>query len=120
MRGIKIHILSLKSEICNLVKKTLKDKGYEVTCNGGDEITEEFISNFDLRPDCLILDKDIKDNLKKRIQEKLEDVYIVCLPSLNSESLSEKHIRYMTEPFKLSELRAVLEEIETNINSQAK
>lgn len=120
MNRIKIHILSLKCEICSLVKKTLKDKGYEVTCNGGDEITEEFINNFDLEPDCLILDKDIQENLKMKIRDKLKNVYIVCLPSLNSDSLSDNKVRYMTEPLKLSELRAVLEEIEAKIKSEGK
>lgn len=118
MRDIKVHIFSLKREICSLVKKTLKDKGYIVTCNGDEELTGSLVDNFTCRVDCLIIDKDINDELRKKIKEKFKDVFIICLPSLKSEALAGSNVTYMSEPLRLSELRAVLEKLEAKILSE--
>lgn len=106
-----IHILSLKKEICSLIKKTLDPEKYHISCTHSDEITESFIENFDRQIDCLVLDIDIDDKLKNRIKEKFTNIPIICLPSLGSEFDQENGIKYMSEPFKLSELKKAIDDI---------
>lgn len=116
MNNTRVHIFSLKSEICSLVKKTLLSEGYDITCSKAEEIDDNLIENFDMNIDCLILDKDINDELRNKIKEKFKGISIICLPSLTEETSSVKNaggssVTYMSEPFRLSELKKVIEEI---------
>jgi len=111
MSNFKVHILSIKPEICQLIRKTLDPGQYNITCTSGDSISEEFIKAFDNEVDCLIIDKDIDPVLKIKIKQKFSSISIICLPSLGAEYNETNGVKYMSEPFKLSELKKAVEEI---------
>ncbi len=111
MENFNVHILSLKSEICSLIRKTLGSERYNISCTSGEDINDLFISDFNSQIDCLVLDKDIDQKLTKKIKQKFNTIPIICLPSLGSEANESKDAKYMSEPFKLSELKSAIEEI---------
>ncbi len=111
MNPRRIHILCLKPEICALIKKSLTDSKYNVTCTRSEDINYEFVENFNEHIDCLILDKDIDFDLREKIKEKYRDISIVCLPSLDSENSNKSNIKNMSEPLKLSELSGYINSI---------
>jgi DNA-binding response OmpR family regulator len=111
MNRRRIHILCLKPEICALIKKSLSDSRYNVTCTKREEINFEFVENFTEHIDCLILDKDIDFELREKIKEKYNGISIVCLPSLDSENGNKSIVKNMSEPLKLSELSGYINSI---------
>lgn len=111
MNNFNVHILSLKSEICSLIRKTLDSEHYKITCTSGEMINESFIDRFNNEVNCLILDKDIDPKLSKQIKLKFNEIPIICLPSLGSDISESVNVKYMSEPFKLSELKKAVEEI---------
>lgn len=115
MNNFNVHILSLKPEICSLIRKTLDTDRYILSCTSGEEINEKFLNGFDREIHCLILDKGINPDLTKKIKEKFSDIPIICLPSLGSDTNVSKGIKYMSEPFKLSELKKAVEEISEKV-----
>ena len=115
MDNFKVHILSIKPEICQLIRKTLDPKQYNMSCTSGENINEEFIKAFNNEVNCLIIDKDIDDELKNRIKQKFSSISIICLPSLGTEFTETNGVKYMSEPFKLSELKKAVEEISEKI-----
>ncbi len=115
MNNFNIHILSLKSEICSLIRKTLGSERYKITCTSGEEINDNFIEGFKKEIDCLVLDKDIDLKLTKKIKQKFNSIPIICLPSLGAEPRESADVKYMSEPFKLSELKVAIEEISERV-----
>lgn len=115
MNNYHIHIFSYKSEICSLIRKTLDMERYKITCTKSDEINQDFINNFGEPINCLILDKDIDNKLKKVIKQKFTNIPIICLPSLGSELSENIGVTYMSEPFKISELRKAIEEVSAEL-----
>jgi len=111
MNNFNIHIFSLKPEICSLIRKTLDSERYIISCASGELINEAFVENFKDEVNCLVLDKDIDPALTKIIKEKFSTIPIICLPSLGAEFKESKDVKYMSEPFKLSELKKAIEEI---------
>ena len=111
MNNFNVHILSIKPEICSLIRKTLDSEQYNITCTSGEMINESFINGFANLVNCLILDKDIDPKLTKQIKQKFGDTPIICLPSLGADVSESKNVKYMSEPFKLSELKKAVEEI---------
>jgi len=114
MKDFKIHILCLKREICELIKKTLDSEGYDVECTNVSGVNDDFIKSIELKADCLILEQDIKPELRDYINEKFKGIPIICLPSLNSDWLLSSDVTYISEPLKLSELRQTIEEVYKN------
>jgi hypothetical protein len=111
MNNFNIHIFSLKPEICSLIRKTLDSERYNISCTSGELINEAFVENFSNEVNCLVLDKDIDPALTKSIKQKFSSIPIICLPSLGAEFKESKDVKYMSEPFKLSELKKAIEEI---------
>lgn len=111
MNNFKVHILSIKPEICQLIRKTLDPGQYNISCTSGESISEEFINAFSNEVNCLIIDKDIDSELKSKIKKKFSTISIICLPSLGTEYNETNGVKYMSEPFKLSELKKAVEEI---------
>lgn len=115
MGYFNVHILSLKPEICSLIRKTLDKERFSISCTSGDEINEKFLNNFEMHIDCLVLDKDINGSLAAMIKLKFTNIPIICLPSLGADVKEANGVKYMSEPFKLSELKKAVEEIAANV-----
>ncbi len=115
MNNFNVHIISLKPEICSLIRKTLDSERYKISCTSGEQINEAFVENFSSEVNCLVLDKDIDPALTKTIKEKFCSTPIICLPSLGAEFRESKDVKYMSEPFKLSELKKAIEEIAQSV-----
>ena len=111
MDNFKVHILSIKPEICQLIRKTLDPGQYNISCTSGENINEDFLRAFNNEINCLIIDKDIDAELKNKIKQKFSSISIICLPSLGTEYNETNGVKYMSEPFKLSELKKAVEEI---------
>lgn len=104
MHNPRIHIICRKPEIAGLITKTLEKSGYSVSSTFGDEINIEMLPKNDENIECLILDKDIDDHIKKSAKERFKDAKVICLPSLESPNNILSDVEYMSEPFRLSEL----------------
>lgn len=115
MENYIIHIISLKCEICSLIKKTLQSERYSISCILAEDIDENYIERIDNSIDCLILDKDVDESVSRRIKEKLSGTPIICLPSLGNDYQEGSGVKYMTEPFKLSELKNAVDEITSTL-----
>lgn len=118
MEQRRIHILCLKPEICSLIKKTLMNSGYNVTCSNG-ENPDEFVSlHSDEKIECLILDSGIDKIIKDKAKEKFVNASIICLPSLESDNGGNgNRIKNISEPLKLSELAEAVESVFNNKKS---
>ncbi len=116
MENFKIQIITAKSEICSLIRKTLDAGRYTVFCTSGEYIDEEFLKAFDTRIDCLILDKGLEDGLNRKIKEKFRNIPIICLPSLGADSQESNGVTNISEPFKLSELKKAVDEVCMGLN----
>ncbi len=115
---IKIHIFCIKQPICDLIRKTFSSSKYNITCSSGNEANEGLFIRLGKNIDCIIIDKDIKPEIKDKIKKYFSEKPIICLPSLESDNLSEDEleigetgVKNISEPFRLSELAKTLDEI---------
>ncbi len=112
MKLRRIHILCPKSEICSLIRKTLPDTKYSITCTSSEDLNENTLEKLDIdNVDCLILDNEIDLNISEKIKEKINKVSIIYLPSFNSGDNRNKVVKYIPEPLRLSELQEAIESI---------
>ncbi len=114
----KIHIFCTKPPICNLIKKRFSGSNYLITCSSAENLREDLFETLHKNIDCLIIDKDIKQELKEKIKHCFKDKPMICLPSLDSELLLESEIpddesgiKNISEPLRLSELAQTLDDI---------
>jgi len=106
-----IHVFCLKPPICSLIKKRFTGSNYIITCSNADSLRDNLLESLNKNTDCIIIDKDISDELKKRIRNYFKDKPIICLPSLDSDVQSDGDVTNISEPFRLSELAETLDEI---------
>jgi len=111
MNSFIIHIFCLKSEICTLLKKRLRLDGYVVECTNISEAGDNFLDDFNEKIDCVIMDRDVKIEIKKKVVSRFPDLPIICLPSLDSDVIEVNGITYISEPLKLSELSDIISKI---------
>lgn len=110
----KVHIFCGTTNLCKLMSKLCIKDDFSFCCT---EIKDKDISNiFDginYSPDCIIIDKDLNEELKDVVINKFSYNKIVLLPSLNENEQKKysKKVVQISEPFKLSELEEVLKEI---------
>lgn len=118
MEHRRIHILCIKPEICSLIKKTLMNSGYSVTCSSG-ENPDDFVSGKSNEMiECLIMDSGINKMIREKAKEIFINASIICLPSLESDGGNNGNgIKNISEPLKLSELAAAVESIFKNKKS---
>ena len=120
MEPFAIHIFCLKKELCTLLKKKLINDGYEVSCTNLLEAGGGFLENFNLAIDCVIIDKDINNEDREKIQAKFPDLPTICLPSLDTDFTIKSGITYISEPLKLSELSDIVREIRLKKDVESK
>lgn len=110
----KIHVFCGTSNLCKLINKSFDREQYSFNCT---EVKEknllDIMSGKDYKPDCIIVDKDIDTFSRDEIVKNFSSSKIILLPSLDINELKSytKNVYQISEPFKLSELREVLEEI---------
>jgi len=107
----KVHIFCLKPEICQLIKKTLAATNYEVSCTPASEVNDCFFESFSVKPDCIILDKDMNFELINVIKNNFPSIPIIYLPSLENDIQEESNVKFISEPLRPSELSNALDEI---------
>jgi hypothetical protein len=110
MGNYKIQIITAKSEICSLIRKTLDSGRYTIFCTNGEFVDDEYLNKFELEIDCLILDKGLDEELNRKIKEKFRNTPIICLPFLGADQ-QDTNVTNISEPFKLSELKKAVDEI---------
>ena len=109
----RIHIFCGTSYLCKLIRKSFVKVPYSFNCTEVKEKLHDISGKLDYTPDCIIFDKDIDGDFKEEIINKHLESKIILLPSLNeNETVSNsKNVFQISEPFKLSELSKVLDEI---------
>ncbi len=107
----KIHVFCLKPPICSLIKKRFANSDYIVTCSNADYLRDELFVSLNKNLDCIIIDRDIKSELKEDIKRYFKDKPIICLPSLDYDEQLEKDVKNISEPLRLSELADTLDGI---------
>ena len=105
----RIHIISLKPEICSLIKKALAGYDYIISSNSGETINENSITRFGECVDCLIIDKNINSRVKEKAKEIFSKSFVIYLPSLDAVESSPDDLKGISAPLKLSELSEKLE-----------
>lgn len=110
----KIHIICGTTNICKLIRKSFEKERFTIKCTEiKDKEIENITSELNYSPDCIIVDKDIDSIFKDEIVKQFYMNNIILLPSL--DEFETKHysnkIFQISEPFKLSELRDLLQEI---------
>jgi vacuolar-type H+-ATPase subunit F/Vma7 len=118
MQKKKIHIFCLKPPICELIKKRFASSNYLIWCTNPEHMRDNLFKSLEKNVDCIIIDKDIKPDVKQRIKNHFRDVPIICLPSLDSDSQpgigisdDEEGVKNISEPLRLSELAETLDDI---------
>ena len=112
MKLKRIHILCPKSEICSLIRKTLPDSKYKITCTPNEDLNEDSLDKIDIENiDCLILDNEINSNLSEHLKEKFNTVSVIYLPSFETTISKSKVVKYIPEPLRLSELHEAIDSI---------
>lgn len=116
MEHVRVHILSDEKEICSLIVKTL-DESFIITCTHGEKMIKDPFGSAGEKLDCIIIDKGLSECFKTQVLEKYGPVHVICLPSFEGEYECDefKNVKYMSEPFKLSELRELLEEVRVSL-----
>ncbi|HMS65972.1 MAG TPA: hypothetical protein PKD83_12055 [Ignavibacteria bacterium] len=95
-----------------MIRKSLSDSKYSVSCTSTENLNEETLNNLNLDSiDCLIMDDEINCKISDKLREKLNSVSTVYLPSLENEKCRDKVVKYISEPLKLSELNEAIESI---------
>jgi hypothetical protein len=110
----KIHIICGTTNICKLIRKSFEKEDFSFNCTEvKDKQLVEIMRDINYKPDCIIVDKDIDSYSKDEIVKRFSFCKIVLLPSLDEvESKSyANNVFQISAPFKLSELREVLNEI---------
>jgi DNA-binding response OmpR family regulator len=110
-KQIKVHIFCLKPAICKLITKTFSLSNYLISCSHATLVDEKTLNDLGNDFDCIILDVDINNGTKNIIKNRFKNIPMICLPSLDSENDDDKGIKYISEPFRLSELVKTLDEI---------
>lgn len=112
MEKFRIHIICQKPEICTLIRKSLSDNNYNVSCSDFEEV---FVSKYLKRNnyiDCLILDRKLSRNVYEKVKEYFKDINMIYLPSLENEAndvLSGD--RNISEPLRISELSKIVQNL---------
>lgn len=107
----KILLLCSQSEICRLIEKSLSGEEYKLTYKCGSSLDKDSLGKLELNFDCIILDDELDSELREMVKVKFCHLPIVCLPSLNLSVKTNNGVKYISEPFRLSELAVVLKEI---------
>ena len=107
----RIHIICAKPEIGSLIKKALASYDYIISCNSGDTIDENSISRFQESVDCLIMDKNVNPEVKKKATEFFKKIPVIYLPALVYMENSPDDFKNISEPLKLSELSEKLADL---------
>lgn len=103
----------LKPDICRLIKKTMTNPRYEITCTSAETLTEQIFADLTQKFDCIIIDRGITSQFREKIRLKYHDTPVICLPSLDTDMSSESGVKYIDEPLRLSELVKALDEVLT-------
>lgn len=105
MLPYRIHIICQKPELCSLVKKSLVNSGYNVTCTENENLFEKNYLNRGEKIDCLIVDKFLNSGISEKVKKKFSDIITIMLPSLETENQNNYNdVRNISEPLKISEL----------------
>lgn len=108
----KIHIIFMNENICRIIHKTLKSKGYEVSISDGNRLKEKNIKDLSNEIDCFIIDSGIDESLFVNLKFRFGNSSYIFLPSLNSvnKKVNGDHSN-ISEPLKLSELFKTLDNV---------
>lgn len=82
-----------------------------ITCSNADNLRKDLFESLQKNLDCIIIDRDIKPEIKENIKRYFKDKPIICLPSLDYDEQFENDMRNISEPLRLSELADTLDGI---------
>ena len=72
----KIYIFCLKPPICSLIKKRFAASNYLVTCVNPSVMRDDLFDSMGKNVDCIIIDIDIKPNIKDKIKRFFRKLFI--------------------------------------------
>jgi hypothetical protein len=110
----KVHIFCGTTNLCRLMSKLCTKDSFSFCYSEIKDINSgNIFDDINYKPDCIIIDKDIDEELKEKVIKKFSLTKIVLLPSLNEveQKKYSGYVSQISEPFKLSELEEVLKEI---------
>ena len=112
MEQLRIHIICQKPEICSLIKKSFKSEDFNITCTEDENSFESQYLETNDKIDCLILDRGLSKGVSDKVKERLKNVSLIFLPSLEPEENDFlQGGENISEPLKLSELSEKVQNI---------
>lgn len=107
-----IHIICIDDSICQMIQKTLRTKGYDVSISDGNKLSIQNISELGHDIDCFVIDSGIDESLFSNLKLRFGNSSYIFLPSLNKESKKiNGNYNNISEPLKLSELFQTLDSV---------
>ena len=107
-----IHIICIDDSICQMIQKTLRSKGYDVSISDGNKLSIQNISELSHDIDCFVIDSGIDESLFSNLKLRFGNSSYIFLPSLNKESKKiNGNYNNISEPLKLSELFQTLDSV---------
>ena len=102
-----IHIICIDDSICQMIHKTLRSKGYDVSISDGNKLSVQNINELSHDIDCFVIDSGIDECLFSNLKLRFG-----FLPSLNKDSKKiNGDYSNISEPLKLSELFQTLDSV---------
>lgn len=108
-----IQVFCVEENLCHLIGKVFDKSLYDFHCN--EKPNAEDVGLLSGKCDCVIIDKDIEEDLLEAIKLKFKGVPAVYLPSLdNVSNRGGNNALNISEPLKLSELKNAVDHLLTN------
>ncbi|MFZ1323186.1 MAG: hypothetical protein WAT71_16635 [Ignavibacteria bacterium] len=107
-----IHIICIDDSICQMIHKTLRSKGYDVSISDGNKLSVQNINELSHDIDCFVIDSGIDECLFSNLKLRFGNSSYIFLPSLNKDSKKiNGDYSNISEPLKLSELFQTLDSV---------
>ncbi len=109
-KKFKVEVFCEGTDLSDLIKKAFRGNEYQLHFNDASYLSIEALGSLDPNCDIIIADISIETELHEVIKTKFPGVPVICLPALESDNYFDSNIKYISEPFKLSELKKVVKE----------
>jgi hypothetical protein len=109
-KKFKVEVFCERTDLSDLIKKAFYGNDYQLHFNDAAFLSKRALKSLNPECDIIIADNSIETELHEVIKNKFPGVPVICLPALESDSGFDSGVKYISEPFKLSELKKVVAE----------
>lgn len=107
-KKFKLEVFCERTDLSDLIKKAFCGNEYQLHFNDAAYLDIGAMNMLDPDCDIIIADKSIETGLHKVMKSRFPGVPVICLPALEAGDDCDSNVKYISEPFKLSELKKVV------------